>query len=81
MARTDNLRRNSQQAFNTVAKARGSMKCGRSKRGAKREVCLAVAPVVGWKCGYNKINKLYACAAPGPKTAKRAGKARAKKRR
>ena len=64
MARGANLRRHAQKAFNKVAATRGGERCGKSRRGGKREVCLAVAPVVGWKCGKNPINKLYACVAP-----------------
>lgn len=59
--RISNLKKSSRKAFNKVAGARGSMKCGRSPRGAKKEVCLAVAPVPGWACGLNKVNGLYAC--------------------
>lgn len=79
--RISNLRKSEKKAFNKVASTRGGMKCGRSSRGPKREVCLAVAPVVGWSCGYNPVNKLYACAAPGPRSVKKAGRARARRGR
>jgi hypothetical protein len=63
--RISNLRKSSRKAFNKVAGARGSMKCGRSPRGAKKEVCLAVAPMPGWSCGLNRVNGLYACVNSG----------------
>ena len=76
MARGANLRRTARQAFNTVADTRGSMKCGTSRRGGKNRVCLAVAPVVGMKCGKNPINKLYACAERGGGRSKKRRKGR-----
>lgn len=61
--RTSNLRKSASKAYNKVARARGGMKCGTSRRGAKRRVCVSVAPVAGMKCGLNPINHLYACVA------------------
>ena len=63
--RKANLVRGARKAFNKVAATRGGERCGRSRRGARRQVCLSVAPLPGVKCGKNPINKLYACVAKG----------------
>ncbi len=59
--RVSNLKKSAKKVFNKVAGSRGSERCGRSKRGARNEVCLSVAKMPGWKCGLNKITGLYAC--------------------
>lgn len=55
------LKAHAREAFQTVARTRGGMKCGTSPRGAKNRVCLATHAVPGMKCGRNPINGLYAC--------------------
>lgn len=62
--RASNLRRTANKAYNKVYVA-GGKKCGRSRRGAKKKVCLSTSPMTGFKCGKNPINKLYACVAKG----------------
>ena len=61
MSRTSVLREHAAEAFEKVARSRYGMKCGKSPRGAKAQVCLSVGEIPGWKCGYNRINKLFAC--------------------
>lgn len=71
------LRRFAPKAFNKVAATRGGERCGTSKRGGRNRVCLAVAPIPGWKCGLNPINKLYACVKPTGWAAQSRGRKRA----
>lgn len=75
--RTANLRASARKAYAKVATTRSQRKCGRSSRGAKKQVCLSTAEIPGMRCGKNPINGLYACV-EGGKGRKRA---RAKRKR
>lgn len=72
-----NLKRGAVEAMATVNRSPGHIKCGKSPRGRHNRVCLSArGPIPGMACGYNPVNKMWACA-----TSSKAARARAAARR